>query len=123
MDEKVPWACRQWNEAAPDGNKERPGLNSGPFHFPTTSPHECLHPCILLRASSTPEILRGLSSRLKGGLGFFRCHCDGRLDLGQTASRSSSQYRRGRSLLIRELGNDQKIMVPEGQIPSDEFAS
>src|SRR5262249_36258001 len=98
--------------------KERPGLNSGPFHFPTTSPYEC--PAL---ASSTSKILRGLSSRLEGGLGFFRCHCDGRLDVGQTASRSSSQYRRGRSLLIRELGNDQKIMVPEGQIPSDKFAS
>jgi hypothetical protein len=40
----------------------------------------------------------------------FCCHGDGRLDVRQTAARSSSQYRRGRSLLIRELTNGQPII-------------
>jgi len=45
----------------------------------------------------------------------FRRHRDGRLDVRQTAARSSSQYRRGRGLLIRELANGQPIMVAKGQ--------
>src|SRR6266536_4798034 len=76
-----------------------------------------------LRASGTPEIPRRLSSRLEGSLGFLRCHCDGCLDFGQTASSGSSQYRRGRSLFIRELANNQEIMVAEGQVPPDEPTS
>src|SRR5262249_41602356 len=33
------------NRSKPENwREERPGLNSGPFHFPTTSPHGCLHP-------------------------------------------------------------------------------
>src|SRR5262249_48408794 len=86
---------------------------------------KCLHTRIIfsLRAPGTPEIPCRLSSRLEGSLGLLRCHCDGCLDFSQTASSSSSQYRRGRSLFIRELANNQEIMVTEGQVPPDEPTS
>src|SRR6516225_5216081 len=76
-----------------------------------------------LRAPGAAEVLRGLSGRYEGGVSIFCCHGDGRLDVGQTASRSSSQYRGGRSLLIRELANGQPIMVAKGQVPPDELAA
>src|SRR6185436_19523637 len=74
-------------------------------------------------ASGAPEVLRRLSSRLEGGVSIFRRHGDGRLVVRQTASRSSSQYRRGRSLLIGELTNSQPIMMAKGQVPPDELAA
>ena len=56
-------------------------------------------------------------------MSIFCRHGDGRLDFGQTTSTSSGQYRRGRGLLVRELANDQEIMVAEGQVPPDELAA
>jgi len=56
-------------------------------------------------------------------MSIFRGHRDGRLDFRQTASRGGGQYRRGGGLFIRELSNDQPIMVAEGQVPADEPAS
>src|ERR1700731_4628213 len=41
----------------------------------------------------------------------------------KAASCSSSQYRRGRSPLIREIPNGQPIMVAKGQVPPDELAA
>src|SRR5260370_33809742 len=76
-----------------------------------------------LRAPGAPEAPRRLPGRFKGGCSIFRRHSDGRLDFRQTASRSGSQYRGGRRLLIRELANGQPIMVAEGQVPPDEPAS
>ena len=64
-----------------------------------------------------------LSGRYEGGVSVFCCHGDGRLHFGQTASTSSGQYRRGRGLLVRELANEQEIMVAEGQVPPDELAA
>src|SRR6516225_4882554 len=76
-----------------------------------------------LRAPGAAESLRRLSGRYEGGVSVFCCHGDGRLHFGQTASTSSGQYRRGRGLLVRELANDQEIMVAEGQVPPDELAA
>src|SRR5215831_788446 len=76
-----------------------------------------------LRAPGAAESLRRLCGRYEGGVSIFCRHGDGRLHLGQTASTSSGQYRRGRGLLIRELANDQEIMVAEGQVPPDELAA
>src|SRR5205823_837188 len=76
-----------------------------------------------LRAPGAAESLRRLSGRYEGGVSIFCRHGDGRLDFGQTASTSSGQYRRGRGLLVRELANDQEIMVAEGQVPPDELAA
>ncbi len=56
-------------------------------------------------------------------MSIFRRHRDGRLDIRQAAARSSGQYRRGGSLLIRELANSQPIMVAKSQIPPDELAA
>ena len=56
-------------------------------------------------------------------MSIFRRHRDGRLDLRQTASRRSGQYRGGGGLFIRELSNNQPIMVAEGQVSADEPAS
>src|SRR5215510_6337841 len=76
-----------------------------------------------LPISGAAESLRRLTGRYEGGVSFFCRHGDGRLDFGQTASTSSGQYRRGRGLLVRELANDQEIMVAEGQVPPDELAA
>ena len=67
--------------------------------------------------------LRRFSSGFEGGVSIFRRHRDSRLDFRQTASRGRGQYRRGGGLFIRELGNDQPIVVAEGQVPADEPAS
>src|SRR5204862_6535111 len=72
-----------------------------------------------LRAPGAAESRRRLSGRYEGGVSIFCRHGDGRLDFAQTASTSSGQYRRGRGLLVRELANDQEIMVAEGQVPPD----
>src|SRR5262249_23523648 len=74
-----------------------------------------------LRAPGAAESLRRLCGRYEGGVSIFCRHGDGRLHFGQTASTSSGQYRSG--LLVRELANDQEIMVAEGQVPPDEFAA
>jgi hypothetical protein len=76
-----------------------------------------------LRAPGTPKVSRGLSGRPESGRSIFRCHSNGRLDVRQTAARSSSEYRGGRSLLIRELANSQPIMATKGQVPADELAA
>src|SRR5215471_6969875 len=78
---------------------------------------------MLTPPSYRPEGLRRLSGRYEGGVSILCRHGDGRLHFGQTASTSSGQYRRGRGLLIRELANDQEIMVAEGQVPPDELAA
>jgi hypothetical protein len=80
-------------------------------------------PSLNLRAPGAAEALRCLSSGYEGGVSIFRRHRDGRLDVRQTAARSSSQYRRGRGLLISELTNGQPIMVAKGQVPPDELAA
>src|ERR1700737_512055 len=67
-----------------------------------------------LRTPGAAEALRRLSGGFEGCVSIFRRHRDGRLDIGQTASRGSGQYRRGSSLLVRELANNQPIMVAEG---------
>ena len=76
-----------------------------------------------LRAPGASESPRCLSGSFEGGCSIFRRHSYGRLDFRQTASSSSSQYRRGRSFLVRELADDQPIMAAEGQVPPDEPAS
>src|SRR4029453_6528339 len=76
-----------------------------------------------LRAPGAAEALRRLSSGLECGVSIFRRHRDGRLAFRQTASRGSGQYRRGGGLFIRELANNQPIMVAEGQVPPYEPAS
>src|SRR5262249_21781437 len=69
----------------------------------------CSHFDRTLLTPGAPEVLRRLCGRYEGGVSFFCCHGNGRLDVRQAASRSSSQYRRGRSLLIRELTNGRKV--------------
>src|SRR5262252_2971004 len=76
-----------------------------------------------LRAPGAAEAPRRLSGRFEGGCSIFRCHSHGCLDVGQTASRCSSQYRGGRSFLIRELSNGHPIMVTKGQVPADKLTS
>ena len=76
-----------------------------------------------LRAPGAAEALRRFSSGFEGGVSILRRHRDGRLDFRQTASRGSGQYRRGGGPFIRELSNDQPIVVAEGQVPGDEPAS
>jgi len=83
----------------------------------------CLLPRGDLSVPGTPEGFRCLSGGYEGGVSIFRRHRDGRLDVRQTAARSSSQYRRGRGLLIRELANGQPITMAKGQVPSDELAA
>jgi hypothetical protein len=55
------------------------------------------------RRSKAP---RHLCRRFKGGCRIFRRHGDRCFDIGQAASRGSSQYCRGRSLLIRNSPMD-----------------
>ena len=95
--------------------EKRPASRMGADIFAQIEPN--------LRAPGAAEALRCLSGGYEGGVSIFRRHRDGRLDFRQTASRGSGQYRRGGGLLIRELTNDQPIMVAEGQVPPDEPAS
>ena len=98
---------------------------------PRNAQHPGWAPTFSLRLKVLPELTSARrcgspSLPFRGyerGVSIFRRHRDGRLDVRQTAARGSSQYRRGGSLLIRELANSQPIMVAKGQIPADELSS
>src|SRR5262249_29415101 len=63
-------------------------------------------PCSNL-STGAPKSLCRLSSRFECGCSLFRRHGNGRLNIRQTASSRSSQYRRGCRPLIGELANGQ----------------
>src|SRR5262249_48277828 len=76
-----------------------------------------------LRPSGAAEALRRLPGGFECRRGVLRGHRDGRLDIGQTAARGSSQYRRGGGLLVGELADGHPIMMAKGQVPPDELAA
>ena len=76
-----------------------------------------------LSAPGAAEGLCCLSGGYESGVSILRRHRRGRLDIRQAASRGSGEYRRGAGLIIRELANNQPVMVAEGQVPPDELAS
>ena len=83
----------------------------------------CIQTESLARTYERPALRKAFAAFPADTKVVFCRHGDGRLDFGQTASASSGQYRRGRGLLVRELANDQEIMVAEGQVPPDELAA
>jgi hypothetical protein len=64
-----------------------------------------------LRAPGAPEGLCRLSRRFEGGECIFSCHSNSCLNVRQTASPRRSQHRRSCSLFVRELTNDQPVVV------------
>src|SRR6266566_1988061 len=66
-----------------------------------------------------PEGLCRLSGRFEGGECIFSCHSNSCLNVRQTAAPRRSQHRRSCGLFVRELTNDQPVVVTKCQIPRD----
>src|SRR5262249_45375994 len=76
-----------------------------------------------LCAPGTPEGLCCLCGGYESGVSILRRHSRGSLDIRQTTSRGSSEYRSGGGPVIGELANNQPVVAAEGQVPLDELAS
>src|SRR6516165_9921129 len=76
-----------------------------------------------LCAPGTPEGFCCLSGGDESGVSILCRHRRGRLDISQAASRGGGEYCGADGLGIRELANNEPVMMAEGQIPLDEPAS
>src|SRR5215470_10442703 len=76
-----------------------------------------------LRTPGAPKVLRCLCGSLERCVSILCAHSDSRFDVRQTTAAGGSQDRGSRRFLVREFTNRHPIMVAEGQVPTDEFAS